>query len=359
MKNLLLEDHLGNVRATLSDYRRLASQAIVNSATDYYPFGMVARTYASSQQYRYGFNGKEQDSDLDGGTTYDYGFRIYNPNIARFLSVDPLMKDYPWYTPYQFAGNMPINCIDIDGLEPESMIDKNGKLTEPMVSVLNAAFLWEKASLTNATWRPYTYDANTRAWASITDIPAGSAASTGMGTTVVHDADASRSDVEWFSLIAHEQSHEHDIYHDGATFFVVEYLAEGAAKKYRDISTEETAYKYGSSGNTGLSQELLNYNSGEFMKILNDPLKTVTQKSMEAESLGARFRRDVVLQKEINNYSSLLSSAEAKLTSIEKNGVGPGVDNAKKIWTQRINEYKAKINNAKNEQVKITETYGK
>ena len=53
-----------------------------------------------------------------GVALYDYGFRIYNPGIARFLSVDPLAPDYPWYTPYQFAGNMPIWAIDIDGLEP-------------------------------------------------------------------------------------------------------------------------------------------------------------------------------------------------------------------------------------------------
>ena len=33
------------------------------------------------------------------------------------MSVDPLMKEYPWYTPYQFAGNKPIWAIDIDGLE--------------------------------------------------------------------------------------------------------------------------------------------------------------------------------------------------------------------------------------------------
>jgi hypothetical protein len=31
--------------------------------------------------------------------------------------VDPLTKNYPWYTPYQFAGNKPINSIDLDGLE--------------------------------------------------------------------------------------------------------------------------------------------------------------------------------------------------------------------------------------------------
>ncbi|MBY0535430.1 MAG: hypothetical protein K2P88_06215, partial [Chitinophagaceae bacterium] len=34
-----------------------------------------------------------------------------------FLSVDPLTKKYPFYTPFQFAGNCPILAIDIDGLE--------------------------------------------------------------------------------------------------------------------------------------------------------------------------------------------------------------------------------------------------
>jgi hypothetical protein len=31
--------------------------------------------------------------------------------------VDPLTASYPWYTPYQFAGNKPIKFIDLDGLE--------------------------------------------------------------------------------------------------------------------------------------------------------------------------------------------------------------------------------------------------
>ena len=33
------------------------------------------------------------------------------------MSVDPLIREYPWYTPYQFAGNRPIDAIDLDGLE--------------------------------------------------------------------------------------------------------------------------------------------------------------------------------------------------------------------------------------------------
>jgi RHS repeat-associated protein len=88
------------------------------------PLKVVQGNFLSEEKsgagaYRYGFNGKEKDSKGEWGssTHYDYGFRIYKPGIGRFLSVDPLTKDYPWYTPYQFAGNKPIRFIDLDGLE--------------------------------------------------------------------------------------------------------------------------------------------------------------------------------------------------------------------------------------------------
>ncbi|MEN9548993.1 MAG: hypothetical protein RIR12_1584 [Bacteroidota bacterium] len=66
---------------------------------------------------RYGFNGKERDKDMHSLTAYDYGFRIYNPAIGKFLSVDPLTKDYPWNSTYAFAENSAIKYIDLDGLE--------------------------------------------------------------------------------------------------------------------------------------------------------------------------------------------------------------------------------------------------
>jgi hypothetical protein len=43
--------------------------------------------------------------------------RIYDPRLGRFLSVDPISKDYPELTPYQFASNTPIWALDLDGLE--------------------------------------------------------------------------------------------------------------------------------------------------------------------------------------------------------------------------------------------------
>ncbi len=79
---------------------------------------MPGRSYSSGEGYRFGFNGKETDKEYGaGGGTQDYGFRMYSPAVGKFLSTDPLFKSYPWYTPYQFAGNAPIKFIDLDGLE--------------------------------------------------------------------------------------------------------------------------------------------------------------------------------------------------------------------------------------------------
>ena len=80
---------------------------------------MEGRKYRDENyDYRYGFNGKEDDKDFgDKQLIQDYGFRLYNPTIARFLSVDPLAPSYPMLTPYQFASNRPIDGIDLDGLE--------------------------------------------------------------------------------------------------------------------------------------------------------------------------------------------------------------------------------------------------
>lgn len=83
--------------------------------------GMPGRQYDNGSEYRYGFNGKENDNEVKGeGNQQDYGMRIYDPRLGRFLSIDPLTRDYPWYTPYQFAGNMPISAIDLDGAEPHN-----------------------------------------------------------------------------------------------------------------------------------------------------------------------------------------------------------------------------------------------
>ncbi|MES2382897.1 MAG: RHS repeat-associated core domain-containing protein, partial [Bacteroidota bacterium] len=66
--------------------------------------------------YRFGFNGKEKDNETYGeGNEYDFGARIYDSRLGKWLSVDPLQMDYPWLSPYNFCANNPIFYIDPDG----------------------------------------------------------------------------------------------------------------------------------------------------------------------------------------------------------------------------------------------------
>jgi RHS repeat-associated protein len=126
-KNFEGSNHLGNVLTVFTD-RRIAVDnnvdgttdyylAEVISSTDYYAFGMVmqGRSFAGTA-YRYGFNGKEKDNEInvDGGD-YDFGARIYDGRLGRWLSLDPSMTKYPKLNPYNFVDNSPIYCIDGNG----------------------------------------------------------------------------------------------------------------------------------------------------------------------------------------------------------------------------------------------------
>jgi RHS repeat-associated protein len=49
------------------------------------------------------------------GQQQDYGMRVYDPRLGKFLSVDPSQKRYPSLTPYAFVANCPLFYIDPDG----------------------------------------------------------------------------------------------------------------------------------------------------------------------------------------------------------------------------------------------------
>ena len=119
-----LNDHLGNV-GTVVTGRLLPGQgapheAEVISAQGYEPFGSLlpGRNYSSSS-YNYGFNGMRKDDEIHGatGTSYDFGARVYDPRIGKWLSLDPLAEKYPGTSPFVFAANSPIVTMDPNGGE--------------------------------------------------------------------------------------------------------------------------------------------------------------------------------------------------------------------------------------------------
>lgn len=163
-----LSNHLGNVSSVITDNIGMtegdSTWAYVTSTSDYYPFGldMQERSWkdTTALAVRYGFNGKEKDSGEEWGqTNYDYGFRIYNPTIAKFLSVDPLTASYPMLTPYQFASNRPIDGIDLEGLEYLSSEDarvefKAGRLQLKVENFHNINYnAWQRANGDPKNWK--------------------------------------------------------------------------------------------------------------------------------------------------------------------------------------------------------------
>lgn len=72
------------------------------------------------------FNGKEKDDEWNGttGGALDFGDRIYDARVGRWLSCDKLQKDYPFLSPYSFCGDNPILFKDFDGKDFGVEIDE-------------------------------------------------------------------------------------------------------------------------------------------------------------------------------------------------------------------------------------------
>ena len=122
-----ITDHLGSVRA-ITD----ASTGTVVETSDFLPFGtrwsrtggsLITTLTDSTNRWRY--SGKEEqaaalDPDLP---LIDYGARMYDPAIARWMSVDPMAeKNYPM-SPYAYCYGNPLAIVDHDGKFGETLWD--------------------------------------------------------------------------------------------------------------------------------------------------------------------------------------------------------------------------------------------
>ncbi|WP_260142731.1 RHS repeat-associated core domain-containing protein [Elizabethkingia anophelis] len=112
-------DHLGNVR--LSYTKGASGGAEIIEENNYYPFGLKHQGYNSSSlannAYQYKYNGKE----LQETGMYDYGARMYMPELGRWGVVDPLAEKMTRHSPYNYAFNNPIRFIDPDGRAPKQI----------------------------------------------------------------------------------------------------------------------------------------------------------------------------------------------------------------------------------------------
>ncbi len=76
-------------------------------------FGRVISETNPSVSFRYGYTGRERD--LESGLDY-YRARYYDPNVGRFISVDPLGFGAGDTNLYRYVGNSSTNATDPSGL---------------------------------------------------------------------------------------------------------------------------------------------------------------------------------------------------------------------------------------------------
>src|SRR5690554_6080312 len=92
-----------------------------------------------SDGYRYGFQGQERDDEVKGeGNSYDFGARLFDSRVGRWLSRDPLEGKYPSLSPYNFVANTPLIAIDPNGKEIIEVIASDEY--DGSLKFLNAAF---------------------------------------------------------------------------------------------------------------------------------------------------------------------------------------------------------------------------
>jgi RHS repeat-associated protein len=93
--------------------------AEILSTTEQYAFGMEmpGRSF-SVEDYRYGFNGKEnQDELMANNNSQDFGARMYDARVGRWWGMDPLAKSYANLSPYSAFADSPIFIKDPNGKE--------------------------------------------------------------------------------------------------------------------------------------------------------------------------------------------------------------------------------------------------
>jgi RHS repeat-associated protein len=102
-------------RVWMDDIKITYGHSPIVQFEDYYPFGLSQ----SETAFQRGNDKYTGMATTEGTGLKDLGFRQYDAALGRFHAVDPLAELQDDQSAYQYAGNNPVNQIDVLGLEAE------------------------------------------------------------------------------------------------------------------------------------------------------------------------------------------------------------------------------------------------
>ena len=115
-----LTDYLGNNRA-------VAGPDSIIQQVHYYPYGLSYAESVGMEVQPYKFGGKEYDKTA-GLNIYDFGARWYEPDLGRFMTLDPMCEKAYSLSPYHYCSNNPVSRVDPTGQYDSPIYDTDGRL---------------------------------------------------------------------------------------------------------------------------------------------------------------------------------------------------------------------------------------
>jgi RHS repeat-associated protein len=114
------------VEVFFDDFNVTHTKSPVVQTDDYYPYGLTFNRVQREDavENRFLFNGKEVQNELGLGW-FDYGARMYMPELGRWGAIDPLAEKYMPVSPYSYALDNPVMFVDHDGRDVIPTISVN------------------------------------------------------------------------------------------------------------------------------------------------------------------------------------------------------------------------------------------